>query len=502
MAQKQYSIIELPLVTEPWQKDILDTKMECSRHIYNDMLSMELKKYKEMIKTREWRTLSDTIKEEIQASHGKKSERLKSAYARKNEIMRDNGFSEFDFRSQAIIYSKYYQKHISSTMASIGIGAPMWSAFEKLFFGNGENVSFKKFDSSVTLVSDNRSGIRFMNDDNGKYYILFSNRNAGAKQVKLYIKGPNTMYDRAMLDAKIQLVRVLKKIEKGKRKYYCQLTVKREPFLKMDTEGNLKHPIGNGNVGIAIWRGMLCAVSSKRTLCINLSPDAEEFAAQRSYLSNRLEHLRRVNNPENYNEDGTVKRGLIGDDGKRHRLQWHESNHYKKIRAELKELYRKHNIAKTLLQNKIIIELLSMGDEFHFADTSFLTLKPEWDEDEPLSTSEYKCKKLRRKSIQEYAPSTFLTKMDTKLTSRGLLPVCRHDIPENLYWYHHIKGASDERLLACKNIVVDGKSIDQTMYRAFLIRYFDEVIGGYNQKALLDEWCNFISNLDRTKVCI
>lgn len=499
---KQYSIIELPLITEPWQQDILDKKMECSRCIYNEMLSMEWKKYKEMIKTKEWRSLNDTIREELQSS-GKKSERLKAAYARKNEIMRENGFSEFEFRSQAIIYSKYYQKHISSTMASIGIGVPMWTAFEKMFFGNGEKVSFKKFDSSVTLVSDNRSGIRFKRDDKGKYYILCSNHKAKAKQVNLYIKGPNTVYDTEMLDANVKLVRILKKIEKGKRKYYCQLTVERTPFLKMDAEGNLKHPIGHGNVGIAIWRGMLCAVSSDRTLCINLSPDTEAFTARRKHLSKKLEHLRRVNNPDNYNEDGTVKRGLIGEDGKRHRLKWHDSNHYKNIKAELKELYRKHNVAKTLLHNKIIIELLAMGDSFHFADTSFLTLKPEWDEYEPLSVSEYKSKKLRRKSIQESAPSTFLTKMDIKLSSRGLQPVHRHDIPENLYWYQHEKGVSDERLLAGENIVVEGKIINQTMYRAFLIRHFDnEVSGNYSQKALIDEWREFVSNLDRTKVCI
>lgn len=496
---KQYSIIELALITEPWQQDILDKKMECSRRIYNNMLSMEWKKYKEMVKTKEWRNLNDIIKEELQSSENseKKSGRLKAAYARKNEIMRNNGFSEFGFISQSRISSKYYQKHISSTMAAIGIGIPMWQAFEKLFFGNGEKISFKKFDSSITLVSDNHTGIRFLKDEKG-YYVRCSNRNAKTKQVKLYIKGPNNVYDREMLDAPIKLVRILKKIEKGKRKYYCQLTVERAPFVKMDAEGNPKHAIGTGSVGIALWRGMLCAVSSDRIFCTSLSPDAESFATQRDYLYNKLNHLRKVNNPDNYNEDGTIRRGIVGEDGKRKRLQWIESNHYKKVRAELKELYRKHNVQKALQQNKAIIELLSMGDSFHFADTSFLTLKPEWDENEPLSVEEYKRKKSRRKAIHEFSPSTFFRKLDVKLTGRGLMPVCRHNIPENLYWYQHEKGVSDERLFTGKDVVVEGKTINQTIYRAFLIRHFDNgIAGNYNQKALRDEWCGFMNNLDK-----
>ena len=492
---KQYSVVELPLVTEPWQKDNLDKKMECARKIYNSMESMELKKYREMIKTREWKDLSFLIKQELSDSPSKKtqkSQKLKDAYARKNEIMRENGFTEYDFRSQAVVFSKYYQKHISSTMASMGIGLPMWTAFEKLFFGNGEKISFKRYDSSMTLVSDNKSGIHFLQEDDGRYYVLCSNRKAKAKPVKLYVKGPNTTYDREMLDANIKLVRILKKIEKGHRKYYCQLTVDKAPYIKLDPEGNPKHPVGKGDVGIAIWRGMLCAVSVDKTLCINIAPDVELFAAKRDILSRELEHLRRVNNPENYNADGTIKKGIVGEDGKRHRLYWKDSNHYRKVKAELKELYRKHDVDKKLLQNKIVLELLSMGDTFHFADTSFLTLKPEWNEENPLPNSEYKVKKQRRKSIQEYAPAMLLTKLDMKLSSLGLNPINRYTIPEKLYWYRHDSGISDKQLFTGESMTIDGSAINQTMYRAYLIRHYDVIGECYNQKALMDEWEHFV----------
>lgn len=495
--KKQYSILELPLITEPWQKDIIDTKMDCVRRVYNSMLSKELKRYNEMIKTREWRSLNEIIKEELQKAEAenskKKSDVLKAAYDRKNEIMRENSFSDFDFRSKAIVYSKYYQKHVSSKMAMVNVGQPMWAAFEKLFFGNGEKVAFKKYDEVTTIASDNKSGIRLMQDDNGKYYVLISNKAAKAKPVKLYIKGPNTTYDKEMLTAKIKVVRVIKKIEKGDRKYYCQLTVERTPFIKMDKEGNPKHQIGVGKVGIAIWRNTLCAVSDKKVYKINLSPNAEEFAIKREELSRKLEYIRRINNPDNYNEDGTIKKGIWGEDKKLHKLHWTYTNHYKKVKAELRELYRKHTVEKILLQNETVWKLLSMGNEFCYVDISFLTTKPEWNEEEPLTNAEYRKKKQRRRAIQENAPSMILTKLDRKLINYNLMPITRYTLPEDLYWYHHGVGISNKDLFPGENILVEGRIINHTIYRAFLIRHFEN--GMYNRDTLIKDWSSFVDKL-------
>lgn len=491
---KPYSILELPLYTEPWQRDALDKKLECSRRIYNALLSAKLKQYGEMVKTREWRELCAIIAEELGTGRKKKSELLKKAYERKNEIIRANGFTEFDLRSDAIVFSKYYQKHISSTMASMGIGVPMWAAFEELFYGDGKEVSFKKYDSVLSLVSDNKSGIRFLQADDGRYYVLCSNKKAKAKPVKLWVKGPDTEYDRRMLSAEIKVIRIIKKIEKGHRKYYCQLTVERAPYIKLDKDGTEKHKLGTDDVGIAIWRNRLYAVSADEVFTTVLSPDAERFEMEKKNLDRELQYLRRVNNPDNYNEDGTVKNGIIGEDGKRHRLKWVRSNHYLKVKAQRKELCRKHAVDKILHQNKVVLKLLSMGNTFHMASMSFINDKPEWDEDNRLSNSEYKTKKERRKSIQEGAPSALIGKLGMKLSARGLEPIHTYKIPENRYWYRHDTGLSDENFFKSGDIVMCGHLVSQTAYRAFLIRHFDEVEGEYNRDVLAREWNDFFAH--------
>lgn len=497
--KKQYTILELPLITEEGQKNAIDKKIECARKIYNAMLDENMKKYREMTKTKEWRELKTTIKEELSSGSNKKSERLKEAYDRSNTILKENGFSEYGFVDQVLRISKYYQKHVSSTMASISIAKPMWSSFEKLLFGNGNEVKFKRYSDIMSLASDNKSGIRFLQDEKG-YYVFISNRMAKAKPLKLYVKKPS-LYELELLSQKIKIVRIVKRIEKGNRKYYCQLTLEGTSPIKRDKVGEPKHTFGNGKVGIAIWRGCLCAVSDTENYKVSLATEDETFfKEEREKLSRNIEHLRRVGNPQNFNEDGTVKRGIIGADGNKQRLIWYESGNLKKEKAKLKELYRKHSVYKKLHQDKIVLKLLSMGDEFFFADTSFLNTKPEWDEENPLSNSEYKRKKERRRSIQEYAPATLLLKLDMKLSSMNGERILRHSLPEELYWYQHEKGISDKELFVGSRLLIGDNVVDHTMYRAFLSRHFGTTAENvYDQKALNMEWNHFLCNEKKRK---
>lgn len=498
--KKICSVLELPLITTKAQRDNLDKRFEAVRRIYNTMLHDKITCYNVMTHSAEWMEIQKGIKAEFEKMEAlnegaagkkktvKKTDALKELYERKNRLLREYGFSEYDFNGAAIRYSKFYQKLVSSNVAAITIGQPMWMAYQKLLYGNGEKVSFRKYGEVTSIVSNNKSGIRFLQKEDGTYYILLSNRKARAKEVRLPVKGPSNTYEREMLSADIKQVRIVKKIEKGHRKYYCQLIVGRAPFEKMNAEGDLKHLIGDGMVGICIWRDTLYAVSDTRTLCVNLVPDQQAYTKQKESLSKQLEHLRRVNNPDNFNDDGTVKKGIIKENGKREKLTWHYSNHYKKIRKQLKELERRHKVQKDLLQNEVVIKLLSMGNTFRFAGTGFLTLKPEYDEEAPLSNAEYRKKKARRKSIQDAAPSTLLNKLDRKLQAAGLEPIERITIPEELYWYRHDKGKSDKELFAGEKILVNGSVIEQSIYRAFILRYFDTSLLVYHQKEIESAW--------------
>lgn len=52
-----YFVAQFPLKTEKYQEDILDKRFEIGRQIYNSLVNITQKRYKEMIKTKKYRCL-------------------------------------------------------------------------------------------------------------------------------------------------------------------------------------------------------------------------------------------------------------------------------------------------------------------------------------------------------------------------------------------------------------------------------------------------------------
>lgn len=50
-------IVQFPLKTEKYQEDVLDKRFEIGRQIYNSLVNITQKRYKEMIKTKVYRKI-------------------------------------------------------------------------------------------------------------------------------------------------------------------------------------------------------------------------------------------------------------------------------------------------------------------------------------------------------------------------------------------------------------------------------------------------------------
>lgn len=54
-------IVEFPLKTQKYQEDILNRRFEIGRKIYNSLVNITQKRYKEMIKTKKYITLMSSL---------------------------------------------------------------------------------------------------------------------------------------------------------------------------------------------------------------------------------------------------------------------------------------------------------------------------------------------------------------------------------------------------------------------------------------------------------
>lgn len=84
-------VVQFLLKTEKYQEDILNKRFEIGRQIYNSLVNITQKRYKEMIKTKEYRNLV------LQLSGDKKKD--KDIWRQIGDIRDNYGLSEYSFHS-------------------------------------------------------------------------------------------------------------------------------------------------------------------------------------------------------------------------------------------------------------------------------------------------------------------------------------------------------------------------------------------------------------------
>ena len=91
-------IVQFPLKTEMYQEDMLNKRFEIGRKIYNSLVNVTQKRYKEMIKTKKYRTLSSSL------TGNKKTD--KDIRKQINDIRKQYGMSEYSFHEDVKLYKE------------------------------------------------------------------------------------------------------------------------------------------------------------------------------------------------------------------------------------------------------------------------------------------------------------------------------------------------------------------------------------------------------------
>lgn len=113
-------IVEFPLKTEKYQEDILNKRFEIGRQIYNSLVNVTQKRYKEMIKTKKYRNLLSSL------TGDKKSD--KEIWKQINDIRKQYGMSEYSFHEDVKQIQKHFKYNIDSFTAQ-KIATTLWKSY-------------------------------------------------------------------------------------------------------------------------------------------------------------------------------------------------------------------------------------------------------------------------------------------------------------------------------------------------------------------------------------
>src|SRR5262249_47931858 len=129
------------------------------------------------------------------------------------------------------------------------------------------------------------------------------------------------------LAAPVKYVRLVRRKLNGRHRFYVQLVCEGIPYHKRD-----KHPRGKGVVGLDIGPSTIAIVSQIVALLLVFCAQLQRRDDEIRRLQRKQDRQQRANNPDNYNSDGTIKKGPKA---------WRKSKRQQHTERKLAELHRK-----------------------------------------------------------------------------------------------------------------------------------------------------------------
>ncbi|MBQ7298366.1 MAG: transposase [Clostridia bacterium] len=440
------SVLTLPLLTEPWQEHILEKRFKIMEHLYNSLVSFELKKLRRLQQTPEYRELDKLIQDTPK-------DKRKPLYNKRTKLLRDNHFSEFAFKDDITTMQKHFVAHIATHIAH-RTASDVWRAFDKYLFGNGNSVHFKRR-GTLDSLANQKAGTSM----SYKEHLLSWNGGQCKNPINITIKVayPQTDYEREMLSLEHKYYRVVRKWVKTRYKYYLQITLAGNSVVKK------KHTVKEGRVGIDIGTQSIAIVSDRGVHLYELADRVNTNHKRMLYLQRKMDASRRSTNPDNYNADGTIKRGI--------KLRWTYSNHYKRYAAQVRQLQRKNADIRKLQHYELANEILQMGNEIYVEPMEYKALQKRAKETTVNAKGRYNRKKRFGKSLANKAPATLILILESKLKNSGMEGLHKVDKWEyKASQYDHLSKQYHKKKLSQRTTHLEnGDTVQRDLYAAFLL---------------------------------
>lgn len=436
---------------------------------------------------------SETLKELLDRERRLKRDPLyKQAYKldkgkERNAILNelDKKYKLSKFESMAIASKKRkdlcLEAYIPAKVSEF-LGDRAYLAFKKKHFviNNTSRVIRPKMIDS--LVSASGNGIRFANE---KVYYGVSTGKLKTHLLEIPVIYKNDEYEQEILRGKIVQNRILKKIQNGKECFYLQLILKAEVApRKYDTSDMF------GNVGIDIGTSTVAISSYYETKLEELAPGIDRKEKEIARLQRKLDRQRRANNPQNYNEDGTIVRG---------KKTWTYSKKYYQTKNKLRKIMTKQAETRTLAHKTLANEIVALGDRFVVEQMSFAGLQKRAKETKVNEkTNKIQSKKRFGATIGHRAPATLISLIEQKCKSQGKTFIKADTKSVKASQFDHLTEEYTKHSLSTRVKFVGDDKVQRDLYSAFLLAHVEDDKKTVNVNACKSNFNTFLENQKQT----
>ena len=464
--------MKLRLKMDSSQERVAEKRFRAMWHVHNQLVKHMIHKINEMRHDRGYKKLLDGYKAAKDAEDEERREQLGKELTAVRERY---GITKTKLEGYAKVMQKNFSSHLSSQQVQKEADR-VWEGVEKVLFGDGEELHFKKLDSFRTISSKSMNGCHYADP---LHPSIFKNDEIVYPKGQIIWMGETIKVDVPWDDAYTSF-------SMDHDISYCE--IKREPFpngwhyyviLYLDGPAPAKHLVGKGTSGLDAGVSTMCACSESRIQFDELAPGCKGYNEKIAHEQQKIESSKRTLNPDNYNADGTIKKGKHGwiISGRCRAHQWRE-----------KSLYRQKAAYVGCSHDVQVNRMLSDSRHFIVEHMDYQALAKRSKGPAERSGKEsavkkkdgsvvkiHKFKKKRRfgASVRDRSPGSFLRKLKELAVRYGGSYEEVDNCTMKASQYDHVTDTCEKVPLGQRYKMVGGHYVLRDPYSSFLLRWAD-----------------------------
>jgi putative transposase len=319
-------IAEFPLITTAADERTLEIRLNASRNLYNACLDESLRRLRLMRESRDWKRAREMAK-------GKE----------RTAIFKDVT-ARFNFNSASVQRfaetcrdACWIRDHLGSHDTQT-TSLRAFRAVQMYAFGKRGKPRFKGFNRLHSIEGNADAVIRYRAEP-----LPAVHWSGLVLPLRLDLKDKRG-WQAEVMEARTKYVRVIRSEIKGRTRWFCQLVQEgTAPLLRKTTDGI---------TGLDIGPSTIASVSASNATLEGFCPTVTEPWKATRRLQRAMDRSRRATNPNNFNPNGTAKRG-------KHR--WVRSERYKRVQRKRFETERRLAAERKRSHGELANRLLAQG---------------------------------------------------------------------------------------------------------------------------------------------
>jgi len=438
-------VTEIPLQVTAAQEKQLLSRFEAARQVYNACLGESLRRLE---------TLRASEAYQLALGMPKGKERSKAFH----KAERQAKLTEYDMYAYTKQFNRSWLARHLDSQVNRKLAKRAFEAVNRWRFGIGKPCKrgkcskpphkrhcatcgkprFKRYGEINSVEgANNIQGIRWKDDG-----VIWNSSERHTIELLGIIDEDNQVLAHG-LNSPIRYVRLLRKVIKGCNRFYAQLVCEGLPLKRFE--------MGVGDIGLDLGPSTVAIVSEQgEVMLVQFCAKLEDKARVIKRVQRKLDRQRRANNPDNYNLDGTIRKG---------RKTWHISNRQRQTEIKLQELHRKQAEHRKSLHGQLVNQVFRMGDTVKMEKLSYRAFQRRFG-----------------KSVAKRAPGMFVERLRKRAEALGGVVVEFPTRHTRLSQFDHTSGEFHKdwsNLSVREKTLADGTIVQRDVYSAFLAMCID-----------------------------